>query len=265
MASRTYGREHHERAFQIWYDAGTYAAVRNELSLDFHTIKSWAGPFACADACPWHNWEKLKQEKAAAIRAQMELYTKGIHNPLAHDVAVRAAVGAVPDRGYDQTPTPPTLEDRQRAVATVVRSDLERLSHWEYLYAKVFFEVTGLAVDAKLLVRDGVPLSEEQIREKLGQGLSCKTLDAGIRALATVQQQIEGLKMNLGAYNKAHQPNGEVAVPQPKQSMTIDDLRKFKSLVENTPPEQRELLTRMFRAEEFAFEHIESSAEVVAV
>lgn len=259
MANRSYNVSDHERAFQVWYDVGTYMAACNETGIDYATVRKWAGPYQCKWSCPWHNWDALKEERTRAIQAQMKLYDQAVLDPAAHDEAIRNAVEQSRN-GISPATSSGSLADRQAAVAKICRSDVERLTHWEYLYTKVFFEITGLALDSRLLVRDGQPVTSEELREKLGKGVSCRTLDAGIKALALVQQQIQVMKENLGVYSgKAAPPPSEDFQDEPdekatkKRVLSLDDVRKFRELLQNTPPEHQELLLKLYQSEEVAF------------
>jgi len=269
MGNRSYTAEHHKRAFDIYYETRTYRRVTDELSLDYGTIVRWASAeYRCRFNCPYHNWEALLAEKERAVKAKIRLYEEHEFNPILHDEAVRGAVPAtVPDDGTvaERHRAEELTAQRRNIVDKLVRSDVERLAQWEMLWSKAMYHATGQVLDFEALVDpEGNPLSEDDLKTLYKQGLKFGSLDAGIRCLTAIQDQIEkvkdriGLRRKLGGEDEEQTKNGH-----DRPRLTLDDMRRFRDLLENTPPEQQALLMKLMRADDRAFQLLDQQGQVV--
>lgn len=263
MPNVKYDAAMHQKAFEIWVETKTYASVQSELQLDFGTVKAWSGVWACPFACPYHNWEQLDAERAKALSSQLTLYSEGIIDPIAHDKAIRDAMDIAgsmdPNVSLDENAAPGDtfLEKRTNIVKNLVRSDIERITHWELLYSKAFFQLTGVRIDYRTLMRNGEPLSPEQFSaEFLEKGMKLRSFESGIKALATIQEKIEELKRNLGVYGQKtpqEQIEDLTNSDNTKRAMNIEDIRKMQALIANTSPEQLEALKLLAMCDEETF------------
>lgn len=266
MSNRKYTDEDHRRAFEIYWQTRVLRRVSDEMGLDFATVKSWSGEYACTYACPWHNWDRIRIEREAGIDARLKSMEMGIVDPVQQSAALEAAVAAADTSAWDpdrlSQPMLPQIRERQQVVESMVRSDLERASQWELLYSKIFFQLTGIALDHRLFVKDGQPVTEEELKQVFEKGLTLKNMDNGIKALALVQDRIDQLRERMGVYSR--KPS---AVPPPQapqkaienqtpEKLGIEELRRLNALLRQTPKEQVQALVAMSQAENVAFENV---------
>lgn len=254
MANKAYTAKEHQQAFEIWMESRNYARITAEMGLDYSTSVRWQSPdYRCPFNCPWHNWDKLIEEREVSLQARFELYENNILDPIAHDEAVRKSVGKV--SGGAMT------DDRRAILDQMVRSDFERLAHFEYLWSKCLYHISGQALDMRVLVDlEGNPLPQEQVEKLLGKGLKFKNLEAGIRSLKTLREMLDDTKERLGL-QKPRTPE-EVAQPgsvSTAQELSIDDLRHFTELLQNTPPEKQKVLMKLFQADESVVAQLRAS------
>jgi len=82
--------------------------------------------------------------------------------------------------------------------------------------------------------------------------LKLTNLEGAIRALKEIQEQVDKLKERIGVQKKVG--NEDLGTQQSTQgpTLTIEDMRHFKELLSNTPPEQRAVLIKMYRADDAA-------------
>lgn len=267
MARKNYSMDHHRQAWEIYFSMRTYQAVSDEMGVDYSTITRWAAEdYKCRHpGCQWHGWERLLSEQEAAVAARLQLYEDGNLNPVAHDDAIRRAISpeSEPQVGLtveENRQRMVEIERRKRVLETLVRSDFERLAHWEYVWSKVFYQVSGQVLDHKALVNaDGLPLSDEQVKELFGKGLKLTSLESAVRAMSVIQDQVDKLKEKIGLHKKMTNDDigteGEMS-ESTTPDLTIEDMRLFRDMLENTPPEKRDLLMRMFKADQMVLQGV---------
>lgn len=251
-ATRDYTPEDHKRAFDIFYEKRSFNAVAETMNLAYTTPFRWAeSDYRCKHHCPWHNWQQLCAERDKAINARLGLLEKGNLNPVAHHAAmVQAAATATSTPRKDlrteearaemeQTAT----EKRQYAVDELVRSDLERLVHWEILYAKAFYDATGVALHYDQLVDPdtGTHIAEKEL---FRMGLHTTNLNAAIQAMQACQTEINRIKASLTEdfvrQKKGRKYTAGAVVDSP--SLGIGELRKLREFLSNTPGEKVQML-----------------------
>lgn len=261
MPRKTYTPEHHEQAFYLYQEYGTFSAVAETLDMDIATISRWSrDSYDCSyPGCVWHGWDRLIEEKDRAVESRLQLYDQGILSPTAHDQAVREAVD--PDAAHlsmvEARKLQLEVDRRRRVMENLVRSDFERLSQWEFIWSKVIFHVTGEVLDFESLVnKDGDSLSMEDMREHLGRGLKISSLEAGIRSLKDIQKQIEYLKEKIGVQKtfRGEDIGTEQQIEQTEElpKLSVEDIRNFQEMLRNTSPEQQAVLIKMVQADEMA-------------
>lgn len=258
----------HEKAFLLFSELGSKSAVSRQLQMDRASLVDWSSStFACPYMCPWHDWDKLIQQRKDAVAAKVELLAGKIYDPEAHEQVIREVVPP------DETRTSSTMS-RRRAVETLVRSDIEVLAHYEFLYNKVFFEATGITLDhpslavhfenagfSKSPTPDGkktpIPTGIQLMELYTLSTLRCTNLGAAISTLTQIRQQIDELQTSMGVKRKpivaATEQTDElqdVALTETTQQLSLEDLRAFRDMVENTPPEHIDLLKRALRADD---------------
>ncbi len=246
MARVIYTQEHHRQAYEIWRESRTYTRVAEILEIGHDTARDWAkADFNCRYGCQWHNWEALAAAEAEAVQRRMQLYEEGNVDPIAHGVATKDVMRA-DERN-------PSLQKARRDVMDkLVRSDLERAAQWELLWGKVYYQVTGICLDHRTVIADGSNVTTEELYR---QGLKVTNMEGGIRALFSVQSQIDKLKERMGVYKSDVKKDEEKEPDLNIETLSIEDARKFQALVENTPPEQLELLKRMMRQDDAIVRH----------
>lgn len=262
MGRKYYSKEQHEEAWLIYYEKRTYQSVSDAMGLDYGTVQRWAKEdFACPHhGCSYHNWDQMIEEKDLAVEAKLRLYEDGNVNPIAHEQAIEQAMNMpnVADASEaERRKRLAEVERRRKVIESLVRSDFERLAQWELIWSKAIFQITGQVLDYDALVdMEGNPLAEEEVRKLLSRGLKLTSLEGGVRALKEIQGMIEDLKEKLNLQKKLG--NEDIGTGQDRKeerpAATIEDLRHFKSIWENTPEEQRHVLVKMFKADERALE-----------
>lgn len=226
MGRKIYTAADHQRAFETWYQTRNWSTVAKTLDAVWGTTKRWAeASYPCNWGCPWHDYDKLMADRDRAHEARMELIEKGNYDPVDHEVAMRDAV-AKKGEGDNYTKNP--------APMVIVRSDIERLQHWELLWSKVYFHATGIATSWREFQGvESLPEFErlemkEKLRKALSGGLSATSLEQCIRMLSTIQDKIDGLQ---GARRRT-----ATTTDPGKKELTIQELRALRTTIRNTPP-----------------------------
>jgi hypothetical protein len=197
------------------------------------TIHNWAKEtYRCKEGCPFHGWERLEAEEAKAQSVKLR------------------PIEEVTEDVRSQT----TIEARRDALERVFRSDIERLTHWEAIYAKLFYHIMKipLSIDRLVTLTDSV-VSETELIDRYENGLKPRDLGDAVRTLALIQEKIQTLRRDAGLYTKGGL--GPTAESQPKlegRELSIEDLRSLKEIWESTPPEKREALSKLFMSEQAA-------------
>lgn len=222
-----YGPDEHRKAFEVWLETRNMSAVRRALEVAgkqpaYQTAYSWATPeFLCPDGCPFHNWEKLISDRERAALAQAACIAKGDFSPVAQEMAMVKAIEAGGEKSKDHI----------LAVTALVRSSRERLSMWEYIWAKIAQDLTGFAVDPNLLLKRDLTSAEESILSSLlNRGLHCTNMEQAVRTLAIVEDRIKEHAADIGLDGK--KPEDE---KKDSSQLTLDEVRKVLALVEKDP------------------------------
>lgn len=247
MGRAIYTKEHHEKAYKIWWDTRTYSRVAESLGVGADTVKAWSrADFGCVDGCPWHNWDRLVQEQQAALDERVRLYQEGVIDPIQHSDAVTKAVPV----GVD---APGGIVGRRKVVEELVRSDLEVIGHLELLYGKLYYQMMGLVLDHRDLIdKHGTRTTTRQVYE---QGLKVVSMEGGVRSLFAVRDRIDKLMERMGIHKKTPDEHA-IQEEQSKQPLTIEELRKIQEVLQNTPPEHLEILKKMMKAEDAAVQSL---------
>lgn len=209
----------HERAFNIFCREKRLADVAKELNQPYSLIVKWSSAkYCCAENCPWHGWEQLAENKAKAFKAVIEAQDNGNISPRDEQTAVQGALSKT------------IRNDKVEAVKKVLRSDFERLQHLEFLYAKVFFDATGIA-----LPMPNISLPEgagDQVVEKLYEmGKHASSMKECIGLLQTLKNEIDKIKTAHNLHETASvrkETPGEVRV-------SIQELRELRAKLDHTP------------------------------
>jgi hypothetical protein len=215
MAIPQHSAETHKAAFDLYYDLRSMHAVAKQLDIDPHTLRRWSrGEVACT--CPYHNWEALIVEREAALTKRLELLDEGVVDPLAHEQAI---LDLEPSRIL---PTESQKAAIRPASKVTDRDDRERLSQFEFIYAKLFYHITGCVIDhGTLLDLTGQTFTLEQAQQYFhNRGLEPKNLESCIKALLQITEAISELQEKLGirAQRRTTRPTASPAEPPRKDA-----------------------------------------------
>lgn len=222
-----------------------------QLTCEYSTIRKWMlDTFECRYGCPWHGWDRLERERQAALEARFKLVEAGNVDPVAHNEAMLAAVQQGPTEPQD------SYSRRVRAVDAIVRSNLEIISHFELLYAKVFQQATGLSLDHAGI--HGLPVGDRH--QQLRALYDCATLktnnmDSAVKTMIMLRDTIARLQADLGLKKlSGYQPDVTTKVEEVEeeapQELTIEELRKFREMLEHTPADKVDILKKLMRSDD---------------
>ncbi len=211
--SKRWTKEDHEKAFKVWCETHNMSAVSREVGCSYDTGRRWKDQDCrCPEGCAWHGWDRLEEEKNAAHQAQELLIQKGNFDPIAHDQAIRKILTG------GQAP-----ESRAQMIKRTIRSDLERASHWEFLYAKAFYKATGQVVEWSTF--QGGSLTEEVIDKMQGVmtvGLSPTSFEQCVKVMKICSEEINLIR----GRPKAAEDQEEEDKP-----MSAEELRAHRALL----------------------------------
>lgn len=219
MSNPQFTREHHEKAFNVWCETHNWTKVQKEIGCAYDTPRRWAEPdFRCDEGCPWHGWDRLEREKKASLHAQAALIEQGNFDPAEHDKAIRRVMMG---GGLKQEAS------RIEALQRTVRSDLERLAHWELIYSKMFFIITGQAIDwtnfndpsTAMVGFDAEVIKKRQ--DVLRSGLSPTSCDQAVKLMRIAEERI---------FEIMGRPKTQAVDEEEKiKTLSLDDLRKIRA------------------------------------
>ena len=240
MSRPTYTQTDHKRAFEEFVQNRNYSSCAKLIGCNWETVRKWSDPeFNCLFACPWHGWNKLLEERERAHHARMELLNQGNHDPVDHDRAIRGELA----RTDHERRTGEYLT--QVAHVEIVRSDIERLQHWEYLWSKVYYDATGMVADWRQFrgINGADQLEiENKLREHLRVGLHATSLEQCVRMLATIQEHIDKLQGATRRSPSVSTSDGKIA--------SLEELREMRKMLRNTPKKKLETVVTVLRSGE---------------
>lgn len=254
MPRAVYTPADHQKAFELWHESRNLSKVAELIGCEYTTIRDWRlDTYTCRWHCPWHGWERISNERQMALEARFKLVEAGNVDPVAHSNAMMAAVE---NKNGEQ---PDSYTRRLMAVDTIVRSDLEVISHFELLYGKLFQQITGLTIDhggIHGLPEKGDRYKQLEILYNNGT-LKAKGLEDAIKSMMAVRDFIKKLQEDLGI--KKHTQHQDTAtrvivedpeVAEANKELTIEELRKFRGMLEHTPPDKIEQVKQMMKADD---------------
>lgn len=219
----SYNAKDHRKAFDWWLKTRNLSEVARRVGANWETVKNWStNDFACQWACPWHDWDTLVAEEDRVHQARLVVLNKHNADPVMMDHSIRAAAAA-----------PTQIVDTDSSYKRPsIRPIAERIAHWEYLWAKAFFDATGQVTDWQTFRNlGGDPDIENQLRQALRSGLHCTSLEQAVRTLKMIQDQIERC-LNFD----------ETLLPQEDDhdDVTLDDLREMRAQLRVLPSKKSE-------------------------
>lgn len=209
MPGGQYTSEEHKEAFEIYYETRTWAAVCRKLNITVPTVMSWSKKdFQCRFGCPYHGWMELIEERR-----------NGIDRTIAASQTLKRDLTPVEIERIASSDTKTRRTDRKELISRIVRSDFERITHWEILYSKVLYDLTGLVADVPGIDMAQV-LNRMDTRELMRSGLHFTNGDVAVKALAYIQEQIMNLRGNISPANDIEEDQ--------EQIFTLDELNRIR-------------------------------------
>jgi hypothetical protein len=160
-------------------------------------------------------------EADRAHDARLDVLNKHAGDPVRMDAAIRSSAALIPVE--QAIPNPPKM---------LLRSAAERISHWEYLWSKVFYDATNQTTDWRNFRNLNVnPAVESELRDALRTGLHCTSLEQCVRTLKMIQDQIEKIVTN----------NDAVLEVADEKEDTLAELREMRQRLKVLPknPEKK--------------------------
>jgi hypothetical protein len=232
--------ELHQKAWEIYSKSLSYASVAKDLGIDSRTASYWGTNFyECPWKCPFHDYQRLIRHRDNATNVQIQMIEAGEENDERIDDAGREALQL-------QYKHPLELQkDTYEQMKLMTRSDAERITHWEYLYGKVFFHMTGIALNYdQVKVWGGIDTFRKNAEELYQEGLGVPSLEKGVYMLGYIEEQIERLK-------KKYAPQGnQKQEEETKSPLPIDELRRLRMALESVPATNISIALNNIREEE---------------
>jgi hypothetical protein len=216
-----YDHTHHQRAFELYLEHRSYGKVCAIMGIStLFTVQNWGSKdYRCQYGCPWHDYQRLLEERAQVSSKAIDLIERGVSSE--QELLDRATAEI---RKKFRTAQDKKLMMEQ--IQLLVRSDLERLSHWEYLYGKVYFDLTGIALPYEQLVdSDKYTLDP---RKQYAKGLSVTDFTKGVYLLKEIQNKIDEIK---NRNTPPEQPKAET--DSDDEQMSIAELRQLRQQLDN--------------------------------
>jgi hypothetical protein len=201
---KTRNKREVERLSGIQDDRGNFPCGPNG-AIVYLTILDWSrADYKCTWGCPFHNWDELTKQRDAVINntldisRQLNTFPSKVDEfspPVLSDQAAYDPVETANKVNYDAK-LAESKGEVLKLPERIMRPEAERITHWEYLYAKVFYDATGLPIDYSALKNTDFQkkIGDENIRTLFAMGYRAKSLESAINMLSTIQDQINALK-----------------------------------------------------------------------
>jgi hypothetical protein len=219
--TKKYTPEDHQKAFELFSKGRDYQYAAKQLGVSFGLVHRWGTPwFVCPWGCPWHNYDKLMYERAKVLNKRItEIESGEMYNSTLESTTLDTIKRDHPVKDHHLL---------TREIAKIVRGDLERIAHWEYLYGKVFFDLTGLVLNPHV---EGMGLQQLPDPEELvySRGLKLEDAEKAVALLKIIQAEIDKIR-NRNAPPEDRDP------PDPNQEGALDigELRRLRQALEST-------------------------------
>lgn len=208
--SRHYTSDDHKAAFEAYMEIPTWVHVSRVVDIAPNKAAWWGSPsFKCKEGCPYHNYPALLREREVAVNENILILERGEGT----ESSSRAIVKRIVDENHNTNYVSGLIETLNK----IVRSDLDRIAHWEYIYGMVFSQLTGLELSYDLITdRDGRLKADSRDYIK---GMRIDKAEKCIYLLSHIQEQIEKLRCRVapdttGVANESQEPR-----------LKIEDLR----------------------------------------
>lgn len=234
MAKGSFTAEDHKKAFDAFYQHGTFSKVIEAVGITHQTAQNWSlATYRCPSGCPWHDWPRLVAERKSMNMARASLLEKGVVDPISHQEAAKNALVNVPDK-------------RREAAEAFLKSDLEILQHYEFCYNRIFYDLTGIKLDFQLMKDaqgEWIP-----IEKFLVDGLHLETASEAIRLMGMVRDRIDAIKMRMGISKPLEEK--KIEGDTTAKAVSLQDLREMKEKLKNTDPEVLKLMANALKRED---------------
>lgn len=215
--TRPYNADDHRRAFEIYVESRSYNVVSTKIGCMLVTATRWSQEdYPCPYGCPFHGWVRLLKERSETIKAQFD--PAEVVPLLSPQAMAESVSGALKARFSNEE------------ICKIVFSNVERLQHWELLYAKVYYDLTGIQLDVPNIAISDL---RGESRRAFTEGLHITTFAEGVKMLAHIEDKIENLRTSLDIPRHDEAPTKDTP-----QKLSISELRRLKVNVETAPPEE---------------------------
>ena len=224
---KNYTADDHKQAYDTYFLSRNLSDVQRTHGLAYETVLRWSKDnFNCPHSCVYHGWNKRIQEQLQALASNQKMDQQGVSDPVARATAMDLAVGG------DQY-MPPTKAEVNRAIKAVT-TDEERLHQWRLLWAKVYFELTGVPLDYATLLEAKTATEQLFQSELMKRGLKVTSAPEAIRALVSIQEQIVVLERRMQGPDAGLIVESKPIVrdPIPEQEIDAAELRKIINLAD---------------------------------
>jgi hypothetical protein len=213
-----YCAEDHKKAFDIYYETRNMKEVERQVGANYNTIHRWRShDFRCAENCPFHNWDKLIDERDAALQTRASMIEAGNFDVVEHSKAMQ-----------DSLTVPAFGEDKPAPLLEYIVTDCEKMAQWVFLRNKVWYDLTGIPIDYGQLKSD-------EAREQYRCGLHFTNAEKALKALVLIDEQLDIL-------HGVQAPDARDGREHAKKQLSIEELRKLKTVASSSPESLRAML-----------------------
>ena len=218
MPGAKYSPEQHQLAFETFADTRNLAAVCRKIGVSYPQAHSWSKKdYNCYWGCPYHGWDELIEERNRVATAVI-----GGSATLNRDLT-QGEFAKIANSSSNLK-----RNDKRELITRLVRSDFERITHWELLYAKIFFDLFGIVIEVP-----GIDINKliDQVEDKkalVKGGLHFTNPDVAMKAMIMVQEQIKKLQGDIAPINDVEDEDMEPEV-------SLDELNRVRLQIKSLP------------------------------
>jgi hypothetical protein len=235
MSKANYTAEDHRRAYDSYVaSARNMSQTSRVMGIAYETVLRWReSNYACAYGCKFHGWDSLADQNLKVMEARNALTNSGVNDPIVLEGAIRN-----PEAVLEMIPAPKPLTPAEEAKVTrIVIKEEERLSHWYHLYAKVYYDLTGVVLDFDTLISTTEPAETVRARREIlyKNALRCTNAENAIKTLGYIEDRIRAIESAKNADKK------EITVLGNTPRFTPDQLRQIAALSDAFPSVVKQL------------------------
>jgi hypothetical protein len=185
--------EMHKKAYEVYRLSKNLSDVQRTMGLTYDTVLRWKqANLVCSWGCPYHGWDELVEQELNVMAAKEKAIAAGITDPAEQQRAMEIALA---NKTPFQAPAP-TEREMKRAVKMVITEE-QMLGHWRHLYAKAYFDLTGVVMDFETLLEDSTGTTSLYKEELFKKGLRFTSSEQGMRTLGYIMDKIKELERRI--------------------------------------------------------------------